>query len=479
MPNEMLTRRALLRASALTAAGATLAACGGPTPTPQVVVKKETVQVKETVPVSQTVVVQATTAPTAVPKKQNVKLALWNIWGGSRVPLMESMFKSFTAAHPWITVENVLVPGGQRLQKIQTAIAGGAPPDVAMINQSEIPMFASRRALLALDEYMAKDGVKASEYYDYAISQSQWKGKTYTLPIVSAAYHLYFYNNDHFAAAGLDPAKPPETWDELVAVAKKLTVANGKKLSRVGYQFYHGLPGFNDFMVAIYANNGKIISDDGRKVAFNSKEGLDALKFLVNLMQEVYGTADAYTEWSSVQGAQDITNPFIAGTASSGMRGVWEVFYIKEGKPDLNYSLALNPHSANAKALTPAHGAWSYGVPVGAKYPDDSWELVEWLGHEKTASCWFMQQQGRPSPLKSCNEDKWYHDTFPKTWPTILKMVAQSANIPITPASGQMEAKMAPHLEAVAFGKATPEQALETFAKEYQTLLDTSWKEAW
>ncbi len=69
------------------------------------------------------------------------------------------------------------------------------------------------------------------------------------------------------------------------------------------------------------------------------------------------------------------------------------------GKPDLNYLIGLMPRSPKGQQRVPASGSWSYGIPVGVKPPDASWELVEWLCHEPTASCWFMQQQGRPSPL--------------------------------------------------------------------------------
>jgi ABC-type glycerol-3-phosphate transport system substrate-binding protein len=486
---KKLSRRQMLKLVGLGAAGAALAACQ-----PQTVIVKETVEVEKQVEVTkvvkqvvkETVVVEGTPKvvekevtrvieKVATPVPEDITLEVWNIWGGSRVPLMDDMFARFTEVHPGLLVENVLVPGGERLQKIQTAIAGGTPPDVPMINQQEVPMFASLQALLPLDSWMALEGIEYDEYYDYAIKASQWEGKTYTLPNVSAAYSLYFYNVGHFEEVGLDPSAPPETWDELMEAGKKLTVIEGDQIERLGYQFYHGLPGANDFKQALLSNGGKYLSDDARTVEFASPEGVQALQWLLDTMKEIYGGVETYQSWTAVQGGEDITNPFIAETLSSKYGGVWEVFYITQGNPDLNYLLGLLPYPEGGDSHSPAEGSWSYGVPREAEHPDASWELVEWLSHEPTASCWFMQQQGRPSPLKACNEDQVYYDTFPKTWPTILEMVESAVRIPLTPANPEIGSRLAQALEEAAYGTRTAEEALQWAAEEGQTLLDEAW----
>jgi len=454
-----LSRRDFLRMAALASAGSLLAACSTP--------EAPTAEATEEAVVDE------------VPAKEEVTLSVLNIWGGSRVPLMEDMFARFTEEHPWITVENVLVPGGERLQKIQTSIAGGAPPDVPMIGQGEIPMFALRDALIPLDGYMAEDGVSVDEYYDYAIEASQWEGQTYTLPNVSAAWALYFINAGAFEEAGLDPDNPPKTWDELADASVKLTKKEGDEITQLGYRFYHGLPGMNDFTQALVSNNGKFLSDDGRSAVFNGPEGVAALNWLIDTMETVYGSIDAFDEWGAVQGAEDISNPFIAETLASKMGGVWEVFYIKEGNPDLDYRIDQLPASPSGEQHISAAGSWSYGIPTGAAHPDDSWQLVEWLGHEPTASGWFMQEQGRPSPLKVANESDVYLEKFPTTWPNIKKMVESAVRMPITPAQTEVDRVVGQALEEVAYGTREVEEALDWAAEEAQLALDEAWAEVW
>src|SRR5262249_59312701 len=45
---------------------------------------------------------------------------------------------------------------------------------------------------------------------------------------------LLYYNADQFREAGLDPDRPPQTWDDLVAAAKKLTKREGDRVTRWG-----------------------------------------------------------------------------------------------------------------------------------------------------------------------------------------------------------------------------------------------------
>ncbi len=461
--SDKLSRRDFLRLAGIATAGAALAACGG--------------QATEAPPDEEA---EEGAPEDTAPEREEVTLSVINIWGGSRVPLMEDMFARFSEEHPWITVENQLVPGGERLQKIQTAIAGGTPPDCPMINQGEIPMFAVRDALIALDGYMAEDGVSEDEYYDYAIKASQWQGETFTLPNVSAAWQLYFYNLDAFEEVGLDPTSPPETWDEMINAAEDLTIKDGDAIQRLGYEFYHGLPGSNDFKQALVSNHGSFMSDDGRTVEFNSPEGMEAMQWLLEMMETVYGSVDAYQEWGAVQGSEDISNPFIAETLAAQFAGVWEIFYIQEGNPDLRYRVDQLPHSNDGESHASAEGSWSYGIPVGAPHPDDSWQLVEWLTHEPSAAGWFMQEQGRPSPLKAVNEDEVYYEKFPNTWDNILEMVESAVRIPLTPATAEIESNVISQMmEEVAYGQTEPEEGLQWASDEAQALLDEAWADVW
>ncbi|MEU6722364.1 extracellular solute-binding protein [Nonomuraea wenchangensis] len=102
-------------------------------------------------------------------------------------------------------------------------------------------------------------------------------GKVYGVPNVHYSVGLV-YNRALFTKAGLDPNTPPKTWAEVREAAKKIA---GLGAGYVGYGEYSGgNTGGWHFTQAIYGRGGSILTDDGKKAAFNSPEGKAVLQNL-------------------------------------------------------------------------------------------------------------------------------------------------------------------------------------------------------
>src|SRR5260370_22425715 len=91
-----------------------------------------------------------------------------------------------------------------------------------------------------------------------------YNGKFYAVPFQRSTPVMY-YNKDAFAEAGLDPEKPPVTWQELANVAQKLTQREGDRVTRWGLEL--PLEAFNWFYYPlVYANAGERLTPAGRKM---------------------------------------------------------------------------------------------------------------------------------------------------------------------------------------------------------------------
>ncbi|MFD1540479.1 ABC transporter substrate-binding protein [Nonomuraea guangzhouensis] len=102
-------------------------------------------------------------------------------------------------------------------------------------------------------------------------------GKVYGVPNVHYGVGLV-YNRALFTKAGLDPNTPPKTWTEVREAAKKIA---GLGAGYVGYGEYSGgNTGGWHFTQAIYGRGGSMVTDDGKKAAFNSPEGKAVLQNL-------------------------------------------------------------------------------------------------------------------------------------------------------------------------------------------------------
>jgi len=106
--------------------------------------------------------------------------------------------------------------------KLVTSFASGIPMDVVLCNLiGDTADFASRGWLEPIDNRLAAwEGT--AQIWPKLWEAVTYQDKRYGIPWYTDA-RLLMYNYDLFEKAGLDPKKPPQTWEELRAYAKKIT----------------------------------------------------------------------------------------------------------------------------------------------------------------------------------------------------------------------------------------------------------------
>ncbi|MFF2524978.1 extracellular solute-binding protein [Streptomyces liangshanensis] len=105
-------------------------------------------------------------------------------------------------------------------------------------------------------------------------------GKVYGVPRTNYSMGL-LYNRKLFTEAGLDPNKPPATWEEVRAAAKKIA-ALGK--GYVGYADYSAQnQGGWHFTAEMYSQGGDVVTPDGKKGAVDTPEGKAVLQTLKDM----------------------------------------------------------------------------------------------------------------------------------------------------------------------------------------------------
>jgi multiple sugar transport system substrate-binding protein len=191
-----------------------------------------------------------------------------------------------------------VVPTTNFVQKFGTAAASGSGPDIASIDLVYLPYFASKGVLDdltgVLNELSWKDGLSPAHK-----KLAEYEGKTYALPFTAEA-SVTFYNKDLFEKAGLDPAKPPANFDDMLAAARAV-----RKLGPDYYGFTMAgqCGGCNIFETAphVWASGGKILSDDGKTATFDSPEVTDTLSFYRQMWTEGLMPPSAKTDNGAVQ----------------------------------------------------------------------------------------------------------------------------------------------------------------------------------
>lgn len=484
-----MTRRGFLRLGGLAAASIGLVACGqaAAPAAPAKPAESKPAETKPAAPVAPTSAPAASKpAEAAKPAAQQAPataakgtVKVWHVWGGDRQPIFEKVLGDFHGKYPDIKVEHTVLSQQGMYEKYLTAIAGGDPPDVMMVHSREVPNFASKRGLMAVDDLVARDKLDLKGTFYAADLEPQYNdGKLYALPqAVAAGNYLIFWNKAHFREAGLDPEKGPKTWTEFAEASRKLTKKSGDSFDRIGSLYWY--LGNNAWYQWAANNGGQVFSDDARKVQWDSKENLEALEWLVRNLDEEYGGYERIRSFATQPGpgGAEGNQSWFNGKISMHIIGIWHFLQLQAEAPQLEYGVGLFPFNDKnpaAKVVQFADGGWGYNIPRGAKNVDAAWEWIKYmtLGQGQLD---FFKAQGRPSVVPKYNEDPEYTKANP-SWPVVQEMLKSAVASPVTPVYAQVRKLSDQMVEEALVKKRTPADAVKWGTEEAQKLHDEYFK---
>lgn len=479
------SRRRFLGTTVGLLVGSILTACGpAPAPTPTATLAPAKPAVTPTPPPAPVATPTPMTAPVSKPLSQRRKVTLefWNWWGVQRKPLMDEILAQFSQTYPWITVNNVVQPWDRRAEKVLTALASGNPPQVIMATREEIVRFAAEGLIIPITKYVKSRNLNVNEmFYQSEIESMWWKGELYSTPMPTAGGEtgLMFIHKPLLQQAGLDPAKPPKTWQELEQAARTTT----KRSPAKGIEVMGADVGTNGtaFIAWLYTNNGAFLSDDLRKITFHSEEGVQTLEWMLKFTNEINGGVENVNDFWQAATGEAGQFPFYQNRLAFWFTNVSAFFHIKNFAPNLQWGLTLRPYNgANPKAGS--HGVaalafgWGYVIPKGldSDTEEAAYLLVEWITTTEQGACRFMFEQMRPSPLKKCNENPKYKEINPY-WDVVKESLARDIPVKITPVQSQLYQALNQQVQEAFFRRKTAKEALAQAAEQAQRVLDEWW----
>ena len=131
----------------------------------------------------------------------------------------KQFWESFAKAYPNIKVEAQSITYNELLDKFRTALLGNAAPMVVRLQILGGVEFAAKGYLNPLKPEDV--GYTSADFWPGALKSVTWEGTGYGIPTNNETMAL-IWNAKLFADAGLDPEKPPATWDDVVAYSKQI-----------------------------------------------------------------------------------------------------------------------------------------------------------------------------------------------------------------------------------------------------------------
>jgi multiple sugar transport system substrate-binding protein len=260
--------------------------------------------------------------------KDQIRVVL-GFYSAATQGIFEGMAKDFMASHPDVDVKIEVVQWDNLQQRLTTDIAGGTPPDIAMIGTRWLVDFVQNDIAEPLDSYITPEF--KGRFIESFMAPSTINGKVYGLPVAASARAMY-YNKDLLAKAGVQ--NPPATWDELVEDAKKVKALGGdvygfglqgKEIETDAYWYY-----------SLWTHGGELI-DDG-KSGIGSSAAIAGLTVYRDMLDQGLTEPDP-----TGYNRQDIERLFKTGRLGMILTGPWLRGQIKTEAPNLNYGIAEIP----------------------------------------------------------------------------------------------------------------------------------------
>lgn len=301
-----------------------------------------------------------------------------------------AVFEEFQRQNPGIQVVNAggLELKGERAESgFLMAMAGDAPPDVFYVNFRQYYNFIDQGFCRPLDDLIAQTPQVLTRANPTILEVlKSYDGKLYAIPWFQVAIALY-YRKDYFLDAGLDPSKPPATWEEFVEYGRRLTdPAKGRN----GFAFSSGMGGrayhWSNFM---WQAGGEIVepAEGGVwKAAIATPEGEVALEFYRRLVSETWTEQDG-----STRGPIALLTPSLTPDINEGKVAMW-LSYTNDvvlNMLDINPALlgiAALPAGPAGRVNEINAGMWAINARI--KDPvklDACWRFIRFFAEEEAA----------------------------------------------------------------------------------------------
>lgn len=296
------------------------------------------------------------------------------------------------------SVEMELIGWGDAFNNKRDAeFAAGQAPDVFISGAVMVVDYTLRGFPRPIDDYLARWPDNA-DFFPVSVAATTYNGKRYGMPTRLDARAMV-YRTDLMRNAGLDPAHLPVAWDDLKALAVKLTVRDGASATRLGYD-----PSFGNqqYFPYLWQNGGEVISQDGRKALFAAQEGTDSLQYWTDLISFIDPPGTQLPKAPTGATALGI------GLYAAQLAGNGTMFGIAKGSPDVVHDLAVAPPLKRQTQITNVFPNW-HGISSQSKDPEMAWAWLSTLGSKDNLLAYNQTLSGLP-PRQSLHDSAYVHD---------------------------------------------------------------------
>ncbi len=387
----------------------------------------------------------------------------WLQWKTTEVgeKLMNELKAAFEKDNPDITLTLVDSPFTGFHDKAITLFQAQKLADVLMVQVDWMAEYAELGMLEPLDAQIARE---PKEFMGniFPAFHKKWRGKQYYLPLHSGCVALY-WNTEVFKSAGI--AGPPKTWDEYLAVAKKLT--NPEKETFATTATLQIEPPTNltyDIYPLIYQAGGDVIDERTNRAVFNNPAGVKAVQWYVDLVNVHKVAAPGVFG----NGEKEKRGNFATGNTAMMFEGPWGIAMQRQLNRDLQYDIATLPRGVTTGTVV--RGSLNT-VTTQAQDKEAAWRFVRWASGAVGNELWARGTGDFPARKDVAERPFFKENKLVQAFvQQMLLPNAKSPNLGM-PNAVQLNKVLTAEIQNAVQGKKSVRQALDDAAAEWNKVL--------
>lgn len=392
--------------------------------------------------------------------KEQVHLTFLTTEAGDeqRLEYYEKLIANFESKNPGITVEMLLGGDWQDMDtKLNAAMLSNTYPDVILC---PLNTFAQRAALgdfTDLSPYLG-DWKDKEDIFDASINIGKYQGISYGIggfPVPE----LVMYRKDYFEEAGLDPSKPPKTWDELYEYAKKLAVLDASgNVERGGFDVPISDPNVTLMEVFMRQAGNVIIDSEKEEICIDQESAVKAMEFLKKFVDEKL----------TVTYQRGTDDPVVSGKSAMGITYLDTAKKMLAEDPSLEEKIGFFPYlNGGEEASFTRYRVMA--ISETCKNKDAAWEFAKYF--YDSDEMWERYEKFGNIPVRKSLSDKYVQEN-PELNKVVMQCVEKGTGRPVSGWVSIVTKYEVQAYEEIMNGVKEPEQALKDAAEAARAELD-------
>lgn len=365
---------------------------------------------------------------------------------GDLANAMNALCAQYSEENPDVDVEPIYAGDYvQTMQRTLTSSKAGNPADIALLTSADVWTAVDEGIIIPLQPLIDAEGEGfLDRFFPGMLYDAKVADEFYAIPFQKST-PIFYYNKDMFREAGLDPEKAPETWEELAEYAAILTTDDRYGLEIPIDQW---LPS-----IFILQNGGEINNVEGTETYLDSPEAIEAIEYLLGLVEKGYMPAKRLFG--------DSSSDFVAGKTAMMYNSTGSLAFVRDSA-SFDWGVGFLP-AGKERIVTTGGGQFVICSGLSDEHVQAAWDFIKWMTEPAQTAKWSMASGfiavnpaafGLPEMVE-------YTDALPQAIAARDQLQYAIGEPPKTHDAREVSQAMASMFESILAGNISPEEGMK------------------